>query len=235
MRRTAFTMIELIFAIVIIAIVVISMPMMMKTNQDAVEGNVVQEALFASSAKMMQVLSYPWDEHSVDSANPNTYGKVVNIAGYDANLSYPYNRRDANGTLDVNSSYRVGHILQDNHRRFHYYTSADANVSAINVDDNSSIDAIDDRNESGRHFDFAGGSAGGYKTDYTMDVDVSYISDASTTTGSSNAFNFSIISPGASNMKLITVTIKDKNGNPLTLLRSYSANIGEFDFAKRRF
>jgi len=230
-RRTAFTMIELIFAIVIIAIVVISMPMMMKTNQDAVEGNVVQEALFASSAKMMQVLSYPWDEHSVDSANPNTYGKIVYVATGDNS----YYRKDANGSFDTNSSYRVGHILQDNHRRFHYYTSADANVSAINVDDNSSIDAIDDRNESGRHFDFAGGSAGGYKTDYTMDVDVSYISDASTTTGSSNAFNFSIISPGPSNMKLITVTIKDKNGNPLTLLRSYSANIGEFDFAKRRF
>lgn len=224
-------MIELIFAIVIIAIVVISMPMMMKTNQDAMEGNVVQEALFASSAKMMQVLSYPWDEHSTDSTNTATYGKVVYVAA--GNNSYY--RKDANGTVDVNSSYRVGHILQDNHRRFHYYTSADANVSAINVDDNSSIDAIDDRNESGRHFDSAGGSAGGYKTDYTMDVDVSYISDASTTTGSSNAFNFSIISPGASNMKLITVTIKDKNGNPLTLLRSYSANIGEFDFAKRRF
>jgi Tfp pilus assembly protein PilV len=225
-------MIELIFAIVIIAIVVISMPMMMKTNQDAVEGNVVQEALFASSAKMMQVLSYPWDEHSVDSANPNTYGKVVYVGAGDNS----YYRKDANGSFDANSSYRVGHILQDNHRRFHDYSSVDANVSAINVDDNSSIDAIDDRNESGRHFDFAGGSAGGYKNDYTMDVDVSYISDASTTTGSSNAFNFSIISPpGASNMKLITVTIKDKNGNPLTLLRSYSANIGEFDFAKRRF
>jgi hypothetical protein len=220
-------MIELIFAIIVISIVVISMPMMMKVNEDAVEGNIVQEALFASSAKMMQVLSYPWDEHSVDSTNPNTYGKVVYVGAGDNS----YYRKDANGSFDANSSYRVGHILQDNHRRFHDYSSVDANVSAINVDDNSSIDAIDDRNESGRHFDFAGGTASGYKNDYTMDVNVSYISDTV-------ASPFIFASSGnntPSNMKLITVTIKDKNGNPLTLLRSYSANIGEFDFAKRRF
>ncbi|MDD2358479.1 MAG: hypothetical protein PHX13_11270 [Thiovulaceae bacterium] len=229
MKRTAFTMIELIFAIIVISIVVISIPMMMKTNEDAVEGNIVQEALFASSAKMMQVLSYPWDEHSVDSTNPNTYGKVV----YVNEASTTFNRKDANGTLDTNSSYRVGHILQDNHRRFHDYVSIDANVSAINIDDNNSIIALEPNDVGGNFaFDNPAASAAGYKNNYTMDVNVSYTADNNF---SGTTFIFSTAPSNASNMKLITVTIKDASGNPLTVLRSYSANIGEFDFAKRRF
>jgi hypothetical protein len=218
-------MIELIFAIIVISIVVISMPMMMKVNEDAVEGNIVQEALFASSAKMMQVLSYPWDENSTD--NTGVYGKVIDIPGGTA----AYKRSDANGTLDVNSSYRVGHILQDNHRRFHDYTSPYANTIGALATNVATPTALNNTGQTNIPFDNPLPSATGYKNDYTMDVDVSYISDTV-------ASPFIFASSGnntPTNMKLITVTIKDKNGNPLTLLRSYSANIGEFDFAKRRF
>ena len=218
-------MIELIFAIVIIAIVVISLPLMMKTNEDAMEGNVVQEALFASSAKMMQILSYPWDQNSTDSSNPNTYGKVVDILGPITTFS----RRDANNTPDANSNYRVGHILEDNHRRFHDYTLPNKNASSITPGGNSALNNIGATNTP---FDNPVTSATGYKNNYTMDVGVSYISDNSF---SGSTFIFSTTPSSASNMKLITVTIKDSNGNPLTLLRSYSSNIGEFDFAKRRF
>ena len=222
-------MIELIFAIVIIAIVVISLPLMMKTNEDAMEANVVQEALFASSAKMMQVLSYPWDEHSVDSTNPNTYGKVVDIPASVANPDYV--RKDANGTSDLLSSYRVGHILEDNHRRFHDVSLADANQRGqlLPVAPPTALNNIGAINAT---FDNPATSPTGYKNNYTMDVSVGYISDTPSST-----FIFSNIGETTTptNIKLLTVTIKDSNGNPLTLLRSYSSNIGEFDFAKRRF
>lgn len=223
MRRTAFTMIELIFAIIVISIVVISMPMMMKTNEDAVAGNIVQEALFASSAKMMQVLSYPWDENSTD--NTGVYGKVIDISGGTA----AYKRSDAN------SSYRVGHILQDNHRRFHDYTSPYANTIGALATNVATPTALNNTGQTNVPFDNPLSSATGYKKNYTMDVNVSYISDGSSTAGNVNSFNFDTTTVGGpTNMKLITVTIKDANGD-LTRLRSYSANIGEFDFAKRRF
>ena len=226
MRRNAFTMIELIFAIVIIAIVVISLPLMMKTNEDAMEANVVQEALFASSAKMMQVLSYPWDQHSVDSSNPDTYGKVVDIPT--GNTAYV--RKDANGTSDLLSSYRVGHILEDNHRRFHDVSLADANTIGT-LGSVTPPTALNEVNSSNVPFDNPITSQTGYKNNYTMDVSVGYISD---TPSSTFIFpNTGTATP--SNIKLLTVTIKDSSGKPLTLLRSYSSNIGEFDFAKRRF
>jgi hypothetical protein len=219
-------MIELIFAIVIIAIVVISLPLMMKTNEDAMEANVVQEALFASSAKIMQVLSYPWDQHSVDSTNPNTYGKVVDIPT--GNTAYV--RKDANGTTDVASSYRVGHILEDNHRRFHDASLPDANKIGTLTPINSPT-ALNNIGAINAPFDNPATSATGYKNNYTMDVSVSYIPDNG---GSTFIFaNTGTSTP--SNVKLLAVTIKDSKGIPLTLLRSYSANIGEFDFAKRRF
>ncbi len=226
MRHTAFTMIELIFAIIVISIVVISMPMMMKANEDAVESNIVQEALFASSAKMMQVLSYPWDENSTD--NTGVYGKVIDISGGTA----AYKRSDANGTLDVNSSYRVGHILQDNHRRFHDYTSPYANTIGALATNVATPTALNNTGQTNVPFDNPLSSATGYKNNYTMDVSVGYISDTPSST-----FIFPNIGETTTptNIRLLTVTIKDSNGNPLTLLRSYSSNIGEFDFAKRRF
>ena len=221
-------MIELIFAIVIIAIVVISLPLMMKTNEDAMEGNVVQEALFASSAKMMQVLSYPWDEHSTDSTNPNTYGKVVNITGGNTN----YIRKDANGTTDTASSYRVGHILENNHRRFHDVSLADANTIGA-LGSVTPPTALNNVNITNAPFDNPTTSQTGYKNNYKMDVSVNYVSD-NNFAGSTFIFS-GTGNATASNIRLITVTIKDSAGVPLTLLRSYSSNIGEFDFAKRRF
>jgi prepilin-type N-terminal cleavage/methylation domain-containing protein len=230
-RRSAFTLIELIFAIIIISIVVMSMPMMMKTNEQAIEANIAQEAIFASSAKMMQMLSFPWDGNATDNVNPNSYGKIVDItSGTNA-----YKRSDANGTLNTSSSYRVGHVLQDNHRRFHDSTSVNANkINTLTSSVNPT--ALNNAKQTSVSLEVGGvaatqGTATGYKNNYKMDVDVSFIPDAPSST-----FNFS--SEGnstASNMKLIKVTIKNEKNEVLTVLRSYSANIGEFDFAKRRF
>jgi prepilin-type N-terminal cleavage/methylation domain-containing protein len=230
-RRSAFTLIELIFAIIIIAIVVVSMPLMMKTNEEAIEANIAQEAIFASSAKMMQVLSYPWDANATDSTNPNTYGKVVDVTG----VTSEYNRSNENGDYNTSSSYRVGHILQDNHRRFHDATLATTHqINAITSTQNPT--ALNNANQSSVALEIAGvaatkGSSTGYKNAYKMDVDVSFIPDTPSST-----FNFaSEGSSTKSNMKLIKVTIKNSDDKILTVLRSYSANIGEFDFAKRRF
>lgn len=223
--RKAFTMIELIFAIVVIAITVISLPMMMRVNQNAMESNVVQEAVFATSAKMMQVLSYPWDEHSVSSTDPGVYAKIVAIPGGSTVYNRKYNMYDQ---TDTNGSFRIGAIIEDGHRMFHNYLSPDANIT--NLGQQFGVDAIDTQSQNNINFSNAAATATGYKNIYTMDVNVSYIPDTGTPFVFSNTG-----SNTASNMKLVTVDIKDDKGNILTLLRSYSANIGEIDFAKRRF
>lgn len=222
--RSAFTMIELIFAIVIIAISIMSLPMMMRVNQSAVEANIVQEALFASTAKMMQVLSYPWDQHSIDNTYPGAYAKIVSVAGFvGATDNYP--------RIDANSSYRIGSIQEDNHRKFHNHSSLDANITATITSNGST--GLNDISQNNVLFINPAASATGYKNIYAMDVNVSYISD----TGSPFVFA-STGSATPSSMKLITINIDENQSGTMktvVLLRAYSANIGEIDFAKRRY
>ena len=76
--RSAFTMIELIFAIVVIAIAVVSLPMMVQTVSKGIEGNIVQEAIFAGSAQLNEATTYAWDESSVEDLNISELARAVN-------------------------------------------------------------------------------------------------------------------------------------------------------------
>jgi prepilin-type N-terminal cleavage/methylation domain-containing protein len=229
-RRAAFTMIELIFAIVIMSVVVFSIPIVLRTNMNATEGNILQEAVFAASAKMMQVLSYPWDINSTDRSGAT---KIVAIpGGTNAFRRYYDAYNDINQT---SGNYRIGGVIQNGHRRFHNYTDADTNVTKpLTTGGDTALNNI-----SGTDIAFYNSttSAQGYKNNYSVDVNVSYIPD--------NVFdangNYIFSSDGdntPSNMKLITVDIHDLNkvGKPIIVkLRAYSANIGEVTFAQRTF
>ena len=76
--RHAFTMIELIFAIVVIAISVISLPTMIQTTSDGMEGNLAQEAIFAGSAQLNEATTYTWDERSTNDMNISELARIVN-------------------------------------------------------------------------------------------------------------------------------------------------------------
>jgi len=72
-------MIELIFAIVVIAITVLSLPVMTQITSRGMERGLVQEAIFASSAEIQQALSYRWDRFSAPEDNNISYSKVINL------------------------------------------------------------------------------------------------------------------------------------------------------------
>lgn len=66
-----------------------------------VENNLVQETIFAASAQMNQILSYRWDENSIDESvdvNATGLAQVIDRAGADA--------------CDANRVKPNGHILQ---------------------------------------------------------------------------------------------------------------------------
>lgn len=96
--RYAFTMIELIFAIVIIAISVMSLPMMTRVTAQGIENNLVQEAIFAASAELNQAVTHYWDANSIDG-----------------NISL--SRVIDTGDCDATTRLRLGHISQPYHRR----------------------------------------------------------------------------------------------------------------------
>jgi len=99
--RFAFSMIELIFAIVIIAISVMSLPMMTQATAKGIDQNLVQEAIFAAATELNQAVTFHWDANSYNNANPNSLSRVINISA------------DCNAATKL----RPGHINQPLHRR----------------------------------------------------------------------------------------------------------------------
>lgn len=206
MVKSAFTLIELIFAIVIIGIAALSLPMMTATTQKGIEANIVQEAIFAGAAELNQATSFQWDINSIEVNSTNSLAKVINISG------------DCN----VISKLRPGHIVQPLHRRC-------IDDTTINTTSNTS-----DVNRSNLHNAAHGSSnlftdntkdQAGYKNDYNSSVTVTQ----------NVIFGQDQVNPNP-NMKRITVTVTNGlSGDTITQLSTYSANIGEVDYYKRAY
>ena len=216
--RLAFTLIELLFAIIIMGITMVSVPVIMSSNARGFDTTIIQEAIFAASAELNQVLSYRWDENSIDeTTDPNAIGLSAVIE------SIP-------GSCENNSSsirYRLsnGHIAQPLHRK-----CIDSNITTpsttfgLDVNETAlTADDIDDINKNLKDM---------------------FINDSPTTTGYKHAYQskFKIsyatidtVNAADKNAKLIEIIVKDDEDNNVTVLRSYTLNIGEIDFYKRTY
>lgn len=147
LKRAAFTMIELIFAIVVISIAVLSLPMMIQTTSRGIEQNIVQEAIFAASAELMGATSYYWDNRSIEEIAFSRLSRVV----------------DVDNDCDLDSRLRPGHVNQPFHRRCLdsnsstgvNYTTAEATIPSLNM----SVHAV-------VGFDSEDAEAAGYKQEY---------------------------------------------------------------------
>ena len=203
--RSAFTMIELIFAIVIISIAVISIPVMSRITSKGIESNILQEAIFAGSAELMGATSYYWDRNSMEDANLSRYSRVIDIGT-------PPCEDDPN-----NSRYRLrpGHIAQPLHRR-----CLDSNLTASFGATDATFPNLDNAEHTSQViFTDSVTTAAGYKESYKSIIDVDYEDE----TGAAN-----------NNVKKITVRVTKANDDDITILSTYSANIGEIDFFRRR-
>ena len=211
--RRAFTMIELIFAIVIISVVVLTIPMMIQVNNKALEGNSAQEAIFLVSSVLSGATTRLWDENSSQSVGGFfTLSKMLDVAGGNA----LYNR------VDTNSTIRIGGIQESMHRQFF---STPVGPTAT---DNTTISF--DENALGEAF--------GLKNSYDLTIKRIYVSDTPDTMGA-NTFVFSTTAAtGQTNIKMLDLSVTaiiDGNVTEITRLRAYTCNIGEIDIAKRRF
>ena len=203
------------------AIVIIALPRMMRTNSNALEANTVQEAIFAASAMMVQTLSYPWDTNS--PGNNGSYDKIVAIPGGSTIYKRHFNSFDKN---DTNGSFRIGAIIEPGHRRFHKYNAADANISGLKSSSLNPLCQISTISP----FISNNPSAQGYKNAYETNTTVGYIKDTNNAKG---IFVFSS-SAAPTNMKIVTVKLLNALTNkPIVVLRAYTANIGETNFASR--
>ncbi|MCD6172181.1 MAG: type II secretion system protein [Sulfurimonas sp.] len=166
-KRFAFTMIELIFAIVIIAISVVSLPMMTQATQKGIESNILQEAIFAASAELMGATAGYWDERSMLDTNLSDMSRVINISG------------NCNSTTKL----KPGHINQPKHRRCIEDTTI---IAAHNQ--NTALPGVNvfDLNDAGHSSDNifvdTTKNQAGYKDTYTSTVSVALNNNVKTIT-----------------------------------------------------
>ncbi len=207
-RRGGFTLIELIFAIVIIAISVLSLPTISQVTAKNTERGLVQEAIFAAATELNEITTAHWDDNSIEGAS-SSLAKVIDghsrVTKCEDNSSLP--------------NYRLmpGHVLQPLHRR-----CLDSNsTEPADADVDSTIDALEDHEHSKQNiFDDTTVEAAGYKANYDSQIVID------------RAANFN---GSQSDMKSITITITDSDDNTIVMLKTYSANIGEIDFYKKEY
>ena len=208
-QRKAFTMIELIFAIVVLAVVMLTIPMMIQVNNKGLEGSTNQEAIILASSALSYEAAYIWDDNSYTSGSQDVTMSVI--------LDVPTGHDDYNRT-DVNSSTRIGGLQEDLHRHFgDNATLTPLQAAGAPVPFTPPVSTFDQ-------------NSSGYKFGYTVTGTKSYINDDPT------SFVFSDVNASdKTNIKLIEIEVNDATtGEIVTLLRTYTCNIGEIDFAKRR-
>ena len=228
--RTGFTMIELIFAIVIISISMLTLPAMM--TQDAVnqESSLMQEGILLATTKAAQVLTFAWDQQS----SPG--GVLMSTSQVLGTVASP----DGLGRAGV-SDFRVGHFQEQLRRRL--TPNSDPRSATVVGVVNVPVPNINDfHNETFPIVSTPGSEEYAYKKSWNITTDVSYVSDDTNYTQENIGFNFSDVGGAVpTNIKKVRVTATDTtattlavNGNQV-VLTSYSANIGETEFYKRRY
>ena len=208
-RRSAFSFIELIFAIVIIGITVVSLPMMNQAISKGIDENIKQEAIFAAATKLNEAVTAHWDENSLETNQFDSLSRVI----------------DHNSNCEDNSSlstYRQmpGHINQPKHRK----CLDSSSIGVSNANSNANVNALNDMVGTSPLYVVHSGSSmlnrSSYKQDYNSTVTV----------------HQSPIFDGAANsdMKKIDVNITDGSVT-VVFLTTYSANIGEIDYYKKEY
>jgi len=214
-KRHAFTLIELIFAIVFISISILTVPLMIEVNNESLKRNLAGGAIFLASSVISAGSTIAWDDNSIEdtgSANVYVTAKILDVN--DLGSGSPYAR------ISTTQPIRIGGLAEDKHRKFYDYnlskTAAGQPKPAQNNDESL-----------GLAIDASAASVSGYKSAYTVSSKRVYVTD----TG--NVLSTASQGAAISNLKMIEVSISDADGIVSTL-RTYTANIGEAGFAKRR-
>ena len=237
--RRAFTMLELIVAIVIIGIVSLTIPMILVNNARQVDNNLLQEAITVTATKMGQSLTYQWDENSMDPA-------VTTLAKTEVLDIIPPSDLELVRVANVlGSDFRIGHFVEKLHRRMTPLSNPRiATAAAALGPEGGDLDDIDDLMATAPVV--ATNVGQGYKNNYLILTGVGYVSDAATYSDQViNDFTFTTPTLAApTNIKMIEIHVfreKDPVGyagvfdEEVVVLRSYAANIGETDYYQRTY
>ncbi len=202
MMRSAMSMLELVFAIVIMGISVMSLPLILTQVQNNNAFAMQQEAILATKTKIGDILTYEWDDNSYNTTAQRSF--VLNTNG--------------NAILDCNATTlrRIGHINADYRRK-----CSAMNATGIGTSNGTDIDQFHNQPTTIATVEGAG-TLDYVFTALTLTPTITYISDAQL---NNFTFNPNNISATPTNIKTISVQVTGTNQN--ITLRAFSCNIGE--------
>jgi len=209
--RKAASMLELVIAIVVMGIAMMTLPLMLTTTQNNNIFTMRQEAIYAARTQLGDMLTYSWDEHSMDSN--------LNIGVLDTN--------------STNNNLRIGHV-KGNKRRKYFTKETNATTPAKLGKDGAELtpNDIDDFSSPTpvtiQHI----ANTLDYRYDLNMTTTVSYVDD---NFAEGSTFILDINSSNKStNIKMTKLIITNNNDFNMTL-RAYSCNIGANQLLRRDF
>lgn len=225
--RNASSMIELVIAIVVMGIAMMTLPMMLTRVQENNAFSLQQEAIFMARTQIGDILTYPWDENSIQ----NDIAIVLDVSNGDNNLTrFP----------DINSTRRVGHIEGNKRRKFN--TTQIFASTTLGLETGEAIpDDIDDLNTNIHTLLNASdtNATTGYKlSDTNMTIRVIYVSDDTNYTKNTIDFSFPTTSMPinqTTNIKMITLTLQNVMIDGNITFRAYSSNIGANQLLRKDF
>ena len=224
--RKGFTFVELVVAIVVMGIALMSVPLMLSQVSKSDEFSINQEAILAGATKIGNILTYPWDDKLVSEVNVK---HILDTTQGDSELNrYP----------DNNSTRRIGNFKANYRRKFDTNLTYASTVLGRAGDTNpTAYNDIDDFDANSEIIN--GGGKGDYLMDLNLTTKVFYISDK-TNYFSSSTLNFGDLNTSGTtpttNLKMIEVkVINHVNSQTITTLRAFSANIGSYELLYRTF
>jgi len=240
--RPAIAMIELIFAIVIMGIVMMSAPMLISTAAKSGYVAIQQEAINEAASQVNMIMGYHWDENSTDERFLDPILKVLSTSA-DPELD------ELNTTTSPSTGRRAG-TPKESYRAFIRSDGMRPIATTIPATGNSAKKNIGDFNGATSLIDVdPAGSVDNVEDATTIRIDtkVRYITDISTySSPASGTITFSpdfdptsgtTASNTSTNIKRITVTLTSV-GAPEELdkeiiLHAFSCNIGGYKLEEK--
>lgn len=220
--RHAASMLELIVAIVIMGIAVMTLPLLLSQTQNNNQYSMQQEIILAARTKIGDTLTYRWDQNSLQNG---TIKVLVTNGDNELNVSSDGVRR-------------IGHVKGDKRRKF--FSALNQATTPANLGpDTGALNDIDDFNSATptnltlstqtTNLDY-------HVKDFNMTTSVVYVSDSANYSASNINFVFGTtpVTTGSTNIKMLTLSITGSDISPFTL-RTYSCNIGESELLRKAY
>lgn len=218
--RNAASMIELIIAIVVMGIAVMTLPILLLKTQNNNAFTLQQEVILAARTKLGDTLTYRWDEASLQG---DRIGVLVTNGDSDLNVTSDRLRR-------------IGHVKGNKRRKFFSDLNTSTPVANLGPDtgDFNDVDDIDGQTTSLSSSSQT--TSLDYRfTDFNISTTVVYVSDDANYSSPNMTFTFSHANVShTTNIKLLTIKITGEGVTPFTM-RSYSCNIGESELLRRSY